>query len=252
MVRAAASHIDSRIACGLLPPMHAIAGPHRHRRCFRHPATMPEKAGVEVYRYARRSVRRRVHIWPEPRPRGVRIGVLRIIAAFSSNNDRTLRNAALPAFGGAVRNACNACIGPAPEIWTLSLAALAFACRITGHSAYGCAILCMLHEARSVRSAIRVTRGRGGLGCVRIDMHSRAMWVLVRWRRGGAPSGISGRRQVPTTIGSIYIGSSNTTEIGAVRLVRITSKLRIFQLVATEPRIGKRRVWDCFVSTGSH
>lgn len=129
-----------------------------------------------------------------------------------------------------MRNACNACVVPPHEIWTLSLAALAFACRVTGHSTYGCAILCMLHVARSVRSVIRVTRGRGGLGCVCIDMQSHAMWALVRWRRREAASGISGRRHVPTTIGSIYIGSGNATETGGVRPVRITSRLRILPI----------------------
>ncbi len=252
MVRAAARTSTCRIACGLLPPMHAIAGPHRHRRCFRHPATMPEKAGVEVYRYARRSVRRRVHIWPEPRPRGVRIGVLRIIAAFSSNNDRTLRSAALPAFGGAVRNACNACVVPPHETWTLSLAALAFACRVTGHSTYGCAILCMLHVARSVRSVIRVTRCRVALvACASI---------CNRMPCGRSYDGGDGRRhQVSPVDGMCQRRSAAFTSDPAMQrklavcaLSALHRGCESFQLIATEPRIGKRRVWDCFVSTGSH
>lgn len=40
-----------------LPPRRNTTGPHRARHSvFRHPATMPDKAGVEVYRYARRPV----------------------------------------------------------------------------------------------------------------------------------------------------------------------------------------------------
>ena len=59
MVRAAIPHIGASPHC-LRPVCRRrgtyAAGPHRTHRCFRHPATMPEKAGVEVYRYARQSV----------------------------------------------------------------------------------------------------------------------------------------------------------------------------------------------------
>ncbi len=48
-----------------LPPMRNTTGPHRARHSvFRHPATMPDKAGVEVYRYARRPVDSLVCIGP--------------------------------------------------------------------------------------------------------------------------------------------------------------------------------------------
>lgn len=48
-----------------LPPMRNPTGPHRARHSvFRHPATMPDKAGVEVYRYARRPVDSLVCISP--------------------------------------------------------------------------------------------------------------------------------------------------------------------------------------------
>ncbi|VWD10523.1 hypothetical protein BLA50215_03204 [Burkholderia lata] len=48
-----------------LPPMRNTTGPHRARHSvFRHPASMPDKAGVEVYRYARRPVDSLVCICP--------------------------------------------------------------------------------------------------------------------------------------------------------------------------------------------
>lgn len=48
-----------------LPPMRNTTGPHRARHSvFRHPATMPDKAGVEVYRYARRPVDSLVCVGP--------------------------------------------------------------------------------------------------------------------------------------------------------------------------------------------
>lgn len=48
-----------------LPPVRNTTGPHRARHSvFRHPASMPDKAGVEVYRYARQPVDSPVCICP--------------------------------------------------------------------------------------------------------------------------------------------------------------------------------------------
>lgn len=183
--------------------MHEIAGPHRHRRCFRHPATMPEKAGVEVYRYARRSVRRRVHIWPEPRPRGVRIGVLRIIAAFSSNNDRTLRSAALPAFGvWCAMHVTRALVRRAKSgrcHWRRWRSHVAL--RVIQHMAVP-AFACRTKRSRCIQRF--TSRGRGGLGCVRIDIHRMPCGCAYdggdgRWHRASPVNGRCQRRSAAST-----------------------------------------------------
>jgi len=66
--------------------MRNIAGPHRHNRCFQAPGhDAGQKAGVEVYRYARQSADSPVRIWRIRRVRkGIHATTLRIIAAFST------------------------------------------------------------------------------------------------------------------------------------------------------------------------